>query len=81
MWCEAHCRMLLNVKGFEQNILQGEDHRGKILGVDQKYWGWIKGMGKMRQSDCYDHKRRTHKSLPTRGTRAHEYYECVWYLG
>ena len=28
--------MLLDVKGFEQNILQGEDHRGKILGVDQR---------------------------------------------
>ena len=38
-------------------------------------------MRKMRQSDCYDHKRRTRKSLPTRGTRAHEYYERVWYWG
>ena len=69
--------MLLDVREFEQNILHREDQRGKILGVDQKYWGWIKGMRKMRQSDCYDHKRRTRKSLPTRGTRAHEYYECV----
>ena len=36
MWCEAHCRMLLDVREFEQNILQREDQRGKILGVDQR---------------------------------------------
>ena len=59
---------------------EGGSERQNIVG-GSKYWGWIKAMRKMRQSDCYDHKRRTRKSLPTQGTRAHEYYECVWYWG
>ena len=35
--------MLLDVREFEQNILQREDHRGKILGVDQNTGGGSKG--------------------------------------